>query len=58
MADLHPQLASDCIDLGRFPLCRLLLMNDRSFPWFILVPDRDGVREIYQLDEADRSRLM
>ncbi len=58
MADLHPQLAKDCIQLGAFPLCRLLLMNDRNFPWFILVPDRDGIREIFQLDENDRAQLM
>lgn len=58
MADLHPQLAKDCIRLGRFPLCRLLLMNDRNFPWFILVPDRDGVREIYELEPNDRAQLM
>jgi diadenosine tetraphosphate (Ap4A) HIT family hydrolase len=58
MAEIHPQLAADCILLGRFPLCRLLLMNDSNYPWFILVPDRDGIREIYQLDEADRALLL
>jgi len=58
MTDLHPQLAADCIELGRFPLCRLLLMNDSHYPWFILVPERDGIREIYQLDDADRARLL
>ncbi len=58
MADLHPRLAQDCIQLGSFPLCRLLLMNDRNFPWFILVPDREGIREIYQLGQNDRARLM
>ncbi len=58
MADLHPQLAKDCLQLGRFPLCRLLLMNDRNFPWFILVPDRDEIREIYQLEADDRARLL
>ena len=58
MADLDPQLAEDCFDLGRFRLCRLLLMNDRNFPWFILVPDRDGIREIYQLDGEDRRLLL
>jgi len=57
MAKLHPQLAADCIQLGRFPLCRLLLMNDSNYPWFILVPDRDGIREIYQLADEDRAQL-
>ena len=58
MADLHPQLAQDCIQLGRFPLCRLLLMNDHNYPWYILVPDRDGISEIHELDAADRARLL
>ncbi|MGD8421126.1 MAG: HIT domain-containing protein [Gammaproteobacteria bacterium] len=58
MADIHPRLAADCILLGRFPLSRLLLMNDSNYPWFILVPDRDEIREIYQLDDADRAQLL
>ncbi|MEM7564169.1 MAG: HIT family protein [Pseudomonadota bacterium] len=58
MADIHPQLISDCVYLGRFTLCHLLLSNDSNYPWFILVPDRDGVREIYQLSDSDKSLLM
>ncbi len=58
MAALHPQLAADCIVLGRFPLCHLLLMNDRNYPWFILVPDRADIREIYQLEATDRNQLL
>jgi len=58
MTGLHPRLAADCIRLGRFKLCHLLLMNDRSYPWFILVPDRDGVREIIDLGLADRRQLL
>ena len=58
MAAIHPRLEADCIYLGRFLLSHLLLMNDRNYPWFILVPDRDGMREIYQLEQADRAQLM
>ncbi len=58
MAALHPQLAADCKVLGRFPLCHLLLMNDRNYPWFILVPDRTDIREIYQLGASDRDQLL
>jgi len=58
MTELDPRLAADCILLGRFPLCRLLLMNDSNYPWFILVPGRDGIREIYQLGDEDRARLL
>jgi diadenosine tetraphosphate (Ap4A) HIT family hydrolase len=58
MATLHPQLAQDTVELGRFPLCRVLLMRDANYPWTILVPDRDGVSEIYQLPEADQLQLL
>ena len=58
MAEIHHQLAADCKLLGRFPLCHLLLMNDRNYPWFILVPDRADIREIYQLEAADRKQLL
>lgn len=58
MTELHPRLAADCIRLGRFPLSHLLLMNDASYPWFVLVPDRDDVREIYQLNNTDRAQLL
>ena len=58
MAELHDQLAADCKVLGRFPLCHLLLMNDRNYPWFILVPDRANIREIYQLEASERRQLL
>lgn len=58
MAELHPQLEKDCLLLGQFELCKLLLMKDANYPWFILVPDRQAVTEIYQLDEADQQQLM
>ena len=58
MTGIHAQLADDCIHLGRFRLCHLLLMNDRNYPWYILVPDRVDIREIYQLDGADRRQLL
>jgi diadenosine tetraphosphate (Ap4A) HIT family hydrolase len=57
MITLHPQLKQNCIVVGRFSLCHLLLMNDASYPWFILVPDRDDVTEIFQLSEDDQQQL-
>ncbi len=58
MAELHPQLAQDCLKLGRFPLCFLLLMRDANYPWFILVPDREDIREIHHLSEQDQQQLL
>ena len=54
---LHPRLAADTISLGRLNLCRVLLMNDARWPWFILVPEREGVREIFELEEEDQKLL-
>lgn len=54
---LHERLAADCIAAGQLPLSQLLLMNDERFPWFILVPQRVGISEIYQLSESDQQQL-
>ncbi len=58
MTEIHPQLAADCHYLGRFPLSHLLLVNDETFPWFILLPDRENIQEIYQLNATDRNALI
>jgi diadenosine tetraphosphate (Ap4A) HIT family hydrolase len=58
MAELHPQLQKDCLLIGRFVLCRLLLMRDANYPWFILVPDREGIAEIFELSEEDQGQLL
>lgn len=55
---LHPQLEKDCVVLGSFELCLLLLVNDSHYPWFILVPQREGIREIYELSEEDQALLL
>ena len=57
MFALDPRLQQDTLHVGDFPLCRLLLMNDSSYPWFILVPRRAEVSEVFQLDEADQRSL-
>jgi len=58
MPELHPQLQKDCVVLGRFKLSQLLLMRDANYPWFILVPDRQEISEIYQLSAEDQSQLL
>jgi diadenosine tetraphosphate (Ap4A) HIT family hydrolase len=56
--NIHPQLQHDCLVIGRFPLCYLLLMKDSNYPWFILVPDREHITEIHQLDETEQKQLI
>ncbi len=58
MFELNSRLAQDCLVIGRFSLCHLLLMQDANYPWFILVPDRDNISEIFQLSTNDQVQLM
>jgi len=57
MFTLDSRLQQDTVLVGDFPLCRLLLMNDAQYPWFILVPRREDVSELFQLDESDQLAL-
>jgi len=58
MSSIHPQLKNDCVILGRFSLCCLLLSKDANYPWFILLPERDSINEIYQLSKEDQIQLL
>ncbi len=55
---LDSTLENDTLAVGQLPLCRVLLMDDRRFPWLILVPMRAGLREIIDLDATARAVLM
>lgn len=57
MFTLDSRLQQDCLLIGDFPLSRLLLMNDAQYPWFILVPRREEVSELFQLDAEDQRQL-
>ncbi|GLQ31253.1 HIT domain-containing protein [Litoribrevibacter albus] len=52
--ELHERLEADTYHIGDFPLCKVLLMNDQRFPWFILVPRKGQMTELYHLTEEDR----
>lgn len=58
MFALHTQLAKDCTVVGDLPLSKLLLMNDASYPWFVLVPMRPDKREWYELECSDQRQLL
>ncbi|KRW60031.1 HIT family protein [Pseudomonas sp. TTU2014-080ASC] len=54
---IDSQLQKDTVLIGEFTLCSLLLMNDSQYPWFILVPRREDVSELFQLDLSDQQQL-
>ena len=51
---LHERLAADTFLVTDLTLCRVLLMNDRRFPWLILVPRRAGLRDFDDVTGAEK----
>eukprot|EP00898_Chlorokybus_atmophyticus_P008792 jgi/Chlat1/8914/Chrsp92S08228 len=56
--DLWPQLAAGKVSVARWPLCEVLLCDDKGFPWLVLVPRRAGVTELHHLSTEDQVVLM
>lgn len=54
---IHPQLENDTILIGELSLCRVLLMNDSRYPWLILVPKINDIRDVTEMSESDRVLL-
>ena len=52
--ELAPELKRDCIELADWPLCKVLLLNDSQYPWFVLVPRKPNLKEIIDLSDADQ----
>jgi len=55
---LDPRLASSSLLLIDWKLCQVLLKNDCTYPWLILVPRQAGVREIHELSPDHRVSLI
>ncbi len=58
MFELHPQLKADTYIIGTFSLSWVLLHKDATYPWVILVPAREDLREIHHLDRDEQIALM
>ncbi|MBF0193277.1 MAG: HIT domain-containing protein [Magnetococcales bacterium] len=54
---LHPILAKDCIEVCDLKICKVLLMNDKQYPWLILVPDRPGLKDFDEVNSGDIAYL-
>jgi diadenosine tetraphosphate (Ap4A) HIT family hydrolase len=56
---LHdPRLEADSLPLGRLGLCQVRLMNDRRWPWLVLIPMRPGAVELHDLPAADSAAVL
>ena len=58
MFTLNQKLKEDTVEIVQLELSLALLMKDSSFPWLILVPVRESIREIHELTGKDRSILI
>ncbi|GAA5190294.1 HIT domain-containing protein [Ferrimonas gelatinilytica] len=54
MFQLHPQLHQDSSLIGHLAGCQVRLHHDSRYPWLILIPECDGIREIHQLPQPLR----
>jgi len=54
---LHPRLMADSAVIVDWSLSRVLLMNDKRFPWIVLVPRRPNLVEVFDLDATSRTLL-
>lgn len=55
---LDQKLEGDTYFVADLKISRLLLMNDSNYPWFILVPRKEGFSEITDLTFEDQTELL
>ncbi|MCL9683300.1 HIT domain-containing protein [Legionella maioricensis] len=58
MFSIDERIQSTGFSLGDWPLSRVFLKNEACYPWFILVPRRANIQELYQLDREERQTLI
>jgi diadenosine tetraphosphate (Ap4A) HIT family hydrolase len=55
--ELHPNFAKK-IFIGDLPLCRVLLEDNKHYPWIFLIPRRPGAAKIIDLSSEDQLQLL
>ena len=58
MFNLDKKLKADTIFIKDLELSKLLLMNDSNYPWFILVPRKNNISELFELSKIEHEILM
>ncbi len=54
---LDTRLRTDSVAVERLGLCELRLMDDRRWPWVVLVPQRVDIEELHELTPLDQAML-
>ncbi len=55
---IDERIQTTCFSLGDWPLSRILLKNEARYPWFILIPRKDNIQELFQLEKKERQILI
>jgi diadenosine tetraphosphate (Ap4A) HIT family hydrolase len=55
--ELDRRLARDSHDITNLPLCNIRLMDNRLFPWLLLIPRVADIREWIDLSREQQHRL-
>jgi diadenosine tetraphosphate (Ap4A) HIT family hydrolase len=55
--ELHPNFSSKLF-IADFPLCRVLLENEKHYPWLLLIPRRANVSRTIDLSIEDQMQLI
>lgn len=56
--ELDRRLNADSAPLMWLGLCELRLMDDRRWPWLVLVPQRPGIEEVHDMTPLDQTMLV
>lgn len=56
--NVHPTLRADTLSICETPATHILLMNDKRWPWFILVPREIAIQELHDLTHEQRNNFM
>ncbi len=54
---LNERIEADSLLASGLGLCQMRLMNDRRWPWLLLVPQRAEIEEIFELTPLDQTLL-
>jgi diadenosine tetraphosphate (Ap4A) HIT family hydrolase len=55
--ELDVRLERDSEPIMWLGLCELRVMNDKRWPWLLLVPQRPGIEELHDLTPLDQTML-
>ncbi len=56
--ELDARIDRDSALIKKLDLCQLRIQNDSRWPWLVMVPERPGMTEIFELSPADQALLL